>query len=442
MIDWNWQRNLIISAWPVRLGTSTHVSEQEKKNLTVASALMDMALVCSDEKEWRNWKDTLLEYWPLEEPTVFSELAATLGPSLAHALLVILSSYIIEKEEGEDPEAVSKFNSVCQYLGFTSYPSRPAIIHDPTVQEQARLLCEQYHISGIDIWTCLLSQAKNRLDELRIALSNLALASGQETSKIGRGNLVVLLAGKVRVPSVAGKRLELPDNEQGLARGWCQWRMEQPTSQSMLVLAEREWRSFLWCGERGKMARQRMFMVMTQHSLRRIAGSLVDRSSAGELALRRYRAAVKWMEEATNTFKDRETLLRGWRKVKTGNRIAWAGLTSGDMSKDSAVKTAIDNWQWEDRILEAAFWRAPQWDTPVWLQRFYALGAEAWPENMSSIRGRRLHQAWAFAFEGMIRDQLGHDSSTAKARPSHPVEFEAKQMEWFFKEHLNWIIYS
>lgn len=443
MVDWIKQRNLILSAWPVRLASGVGAGvEQERKNQTVATTLLDMAITCSEEKDWRQWKDTLLQHWPVEQPSVFRQLSEILGPSLTEGLALLLDSYQIEKEKGQDPDAAEKFLAICRHFGFSEYPSHPAIIHDPSTQEQARILCEQYHLAGIDIWASLLGQAKSRVDELRMAMSNLALASSQDNSRIGRGHLVVVLAGKVQVPNVSGNRLELPDEEQGLARGWCQWRMEKPTSQSMLGLAEREWTGFLRCGERGKMARQRMFMLMTQHSLRRLAGSLVDRTNAGELALRRYRAASKWMNEATMAQKDNESLLRGWRKVKTGNRIAWTGLASGELGNDPALRTAIDNWQWEDRILEAAFWRMPQWCVPAWLQRFYALGSESWPEDMDKISGRQLHQAWAFAFEGMIRDKMGYDSSAAKARPSHPVGFEARQMEEFFNQHLSWIIYA
>lgn len=443
MTDWIKQRNLILNAWPTRLaGKTSSQHDEQRDNQTISDALLDMATVCTEEKHWDEWKDTVLEHWPVEQPSIFQQLGAILGPTLAEGLGTLLLLHRM-KTRGEQIEGEErKLCAVLAHLGYQDWPNRPALIHDPAVQEQARLLCEQYHLSGIDIWSGLLGQAKPRLEELRMALNNFALAIGQENSRVGRGRLGILLGGKIQVSACRSNYIELPQDEQGLARGWCSWRLADPQSQQYLAQAEREWKGFIWTGERGRMARKRTFMYMTQHSLRNLAGGLVDRSSAGELALRRYRAAGRWMDEATQTQKDDAALLRGWRKVKTGNRIAWTGLTSGELGQDHEIRSAIDNWQWEDRILEAAFWRDPQWDVPVWFQRFLALGSESWPEDMHMVRGDKLHQAWAFAFEGIVRNKMGHDSNTAKSRPSHPTGAEARGMEKFFNEHLSWITRS
>lgn len=442
MTDWMKQRNLILSAWPTRLGgRDASEMDEEKDNLTISSALLEMAGACVEERDWEEWKDTVLEHWPVEQPSIFKQLGAILGPTLSEGLGIILLSHQRKGEDGsKEKNEDEKLRAVCKHMGYPDWPARPAVIHDPAVQEQARLLCEQYHLAGIDIWSGLLGQAKHRLEELRMALSNFALAVGQESSRVGRGRLIILLGGKIQVATSSMNYIELPQDEQGLARGWCQWRLSDPQSRQHLARAEREWRQFLWTGERGCMARKRIFMLMTQQSLRNLAGGLVDRSSAGELALRRYRAAGRWMDEATNTQKDNAALMRGWRKVKTGNRIAWTGLTSGELGEDPEIRSAIDNWQWEDRILEAAFWRSPQWNVPVWFQRFLALGSDTWPENMHMVREEKLYQAWAFAFEGIIRNKMGYDSNTAKGRPSHPIGPEARLIEKFFNEHLGWVM--
>jgi hypothetical protein len=400
----------------------------------IAAALADIALACTDEADWLRWFETIETHWALDLTATRTTLASILGGTLVEAMR------LIKWQRGQAVYPAESETALLDHLGLEHWPNRPSLMHDPVAAEHAQALCDQFQLGGLACWGGQLPMARQRLAELQMALNGLAVATGQQNSNIGRGELVIVLGGDTRVARVDGNRLELPEHGQGLARGWCQWRLD--SVQERIGEAEREWRTFVWTGARGQMERQRAFLAMTQQALRALAASLVDRGSAGELALRRYRAAGKWMDDINQGNKDSTTLMRNWRKIKTGNRIAWSGLTGGEHQGDRRLRATIDNWQWEDRALEAAFWRAPQWQVPAWFQRFMALGSESWPENMNEGRGPLLMAAWAFAFEGRVRERLGHDSGAARHRTSHPQGQEAYQMERFFRDHLDPLLYG
>lgn len=436
MESWHNERNLLLNAWPValvRMGADSGTQQSKDLN-TINGALFDLALACTDEAGWLNWLGEVDKHWPLDLEKSRDLLSQALGGILVDSIHLLKRVRLDEHHDASGLEPILR-----AHLGVPSAVDPPRLSYDPGLEDGAWLLCEQFRLGGVEFWAHEVPRAKQRLTELRLALGALATACGTENARIGRGKLVLVVGADIRVPRVSGNRIDLPATGLGLARGWCQWRLENADDHQILE-AERSWARQLPTGVRGTMARQRAFLTMTQNALRQLAGGLVDRSNAGELALRRYRAASRWMDDLGSGPKDSDTLMRGWRKIKTGNRIAWTGLTGNGASED--LQGTIDNWQWEDRALEAAFWRAPQWQVPAWFQRFLALGSDAWPEHMELVRGPLLHQAWAFAFEGMIRNRLGHDSGAAKKRASHPLDHEAHQMERFLTQHLNDAIFG
>ena len=433
MDQWRLERNLLLNAWPVVLAEAEPSQEEGRGHATIQNALQDLALSCTDEAGWVNWLSEVDQHWPLDLEKPKLALSQALGGVLVDAIHLVKT--LRERQHGAD-----QIEEVLRgHLGLYGSMGMPRLVVEPGLEDAARLLCEQFRLAGVNVWAHELSRARQRLTELRMALGGLATACSQENGRIGRGTLVLALGGEMRVARVAGNRIDLPSQGMGLARGWCQWRLEHATPEAISE-AERAWARSLRTGARGTMARQKAFLSMTQNALRQLAGGLVDRSNAGELALRRYRAASRWIDDLETGPKDEQTLMRGWRKIKTGNRIAWSGLTGS--SKEMDLQGTIDNWQWEDRALEAAFWRAPQWQVPAWFQRFLALGADAWPDHMELVRGRTLHEGWAFAFEGLVRDRLGHDSGAARKRASHPLGHEANQMERFFAQYLHDIMSS
>lgn len=400
---------------------------------TINSALFDLALMCNDEAGWTQWLHNIDKHWnlDLEKPRL------TLENSIGRSIVEVIQ--ILKRARQDNSERWNVTLPLLQkHFGLPSSNEQPRITFDAGTEELGRAICDQFQLAGIEVWANEIPRAKQRLTELQLGLGALATACGQDPIRIGRGRLVLIISSDIRVPRVAGDRIDLPANGMGLARGWCNWRLDQGDDQA-LIEAERGWARTLHTGARGTMARQQAFLTMTQNALRQFAGGLVDQSAAGELALRRYRAASRWMDDLGSGPKDQDALMRGWRKIKTGNRIAWAGLTANGSSED--LQSTIDNWQWEDRALEAAFWRAPQWHVPAWFQRFLALGSDSWPDHMELVRGQLLRQAWAFAFEGMIRNRLGHDSGVAKKRASHPVGHEAAEMERFITLYLNRVIF-
>lgn len=254
-----------------------------------------------------------------------------------------------------------------------------------------------------------------QLLDMRMGFANLSTILKLPHPLIGRNNLHFWLHqwSSHRHTVIAGSHCDIHMGGGDVARTWMQWALGQCNTEALHNL-HRDWKQSWDKSPRHTLQRQQHFLHMQKRKFRNLLNQTEITSDFGARATRRYKAFCKWVDDIERGLAFDQTI-QAWHKVKTGNRIAWAG--------DGIDRPLIQAWQAVEKQVEEHFFAQPDWSKPSWIRH----------------RDLSIEQAkayWGLMFEAYVRHQMGYDSWLAMERSNHPIEEEMKKSQEFIDEHL------
>lgn len=418
---WHDERNTVLNWWPQIL------AGDKPQGYIFVDSLEDAAWGCQHEADWNNWLKQVEKIWPqyvFMEPLYHRRegtdgIDVHLGPTLGQALF-------------------ERIHSDNQPLKLTTRSKLQPVRSVPSgdVAAMAVRLRNEFGLKEIAASrSCDVQWLKKQLTDAHLGFANLATLLDIPNHHIGNGTLRLWFHEKSPLKGASSssqQHIEIHQTGGNVAQTWAWWKLTQNsyTDYSSLIS---QWLRRWVKGARIKIEHQQQFLDKTQHAYKKLVDQVPVTSEMGQRVFRRYRALCKWIDDVKKGV-SLDSNQQAWEKLKTGNRIAWSGEHA------HAYQTVVRNWGWEERLVEAAFWRAPQWHIPSWVQRFRALAHDSWVRNEDYFKDEDFLSLWTLGFEAYIRDKIGFDGWIAMHQICHPTGFEAQQFNGFFLEHLFHII--
>jgi len=416
--QWQAQRNTVLNWWPQILA-----GDKPQGHLMV-DGLEDSAWGCQSDADWTTWMTQVKKLWP---QYVFMEplhhrregtegIDVHLGPTLGQALFEVIHS------EDETPE-----------FALNTRAKTPPSRHPPSAEIVALAVRLRSEFGLKEIVVSRSSEplwVKKQLTDAYLGFASIATLLDIPHQNIGGRLLRLWLHEKSPfrgATSSSAQHIEIHQSGGNIAQSWAWWKLTRNQHIDYNTLAARWARSFSKT-PRMILEHQHRFLDQSQHAYKKLMERVPVTSEMGQRIFRRYRALCKWVDDVRRGG-SLEYTQQSWEKLKTGNRIAWSG------EHTQGYENVVKNWLWEERLLETAFWRAPQWHIPAWVQRFQALRFD------SSSKGDVFSEdaclgLWTLGFEGFIRERMGYDGWIAREHICHPWGMEAKQFNEFLNEYL------
>ena len=413
--EWKKERNAVLNWWPIIL------SGPRPEGYMFIETLEEAAWGCQGEQDWHNWINQLETIWPkytflepIHNKTSGEGIESHLGATLGQALL----------------EAIHSDNQLIQLdTRANSPPPQQTSLSD--VIALAEKLRNEFNF--LEISTSKSSDTtwlKKQLMDAHLGFANIATVLDVPHSAIGGGTLRLSFHEKSTQRGaflVSQQHLEIHQMGGNVSQAWAFWKMSSnPFADYSRTISK--WRQSWNKDERIKLEHQKQFLIKTQNACKRLVELIPVTSEMGQKIFRRYRSLCKWIDDLHRGV-SLEINQKSWEKLKTGNRIAWSG------ESNSEYRPIIKNWTIEERLIEKAFWKTPQWHVPAWVQRFRCLHQE----NVRSENGyneKDYLELWALGFEGFMRNKMGYDGWSAMKKNSHPSNYEAQEFNTFLEEHL------
>lgn len=279
-----------------------------------------------------------------------------------------------------------------------------------------------------------------QLNDARMGLSQMAMALGIPSTHVGHGRLKLWFhEASTRRGASVGRRdhIEIHGRGGDVAQAWANWRMSALARAGVLDVAVREsdWRVSWNRSARAGLERVDLLLDKSQAALKAATDRVDAASDFGQRAFRRYLAVCKWLDLARGGA-DPTTVLNGWSKVKTGNRIAWTGAPV------MGHETVVAAWMWEERFLDQALFAPERYETimgaaprPSWVRRYTAIAHDI-GTNDTNVTEEDVVALWSLGVEAVLRQHIGFDSWTAGTNLCQPDGFELDEFRAFYTEHL------
>lgn len=415
--QWRNQRNTVLNWWPQIL------AGEKPQGYMFVDALEDTAWGCQSEVDWSNWLGQVQKIWPnyvFMEPLHHRRegtdgIEVHLGPSLGQALFEVIHS--------ETPVLSLKTRA-------RTPPSRHTLLAETTAL--AERLRNEFALKEVvasrssePLWL------KKQLTDAYLGFASIATLLDIPHHAIGAGALRIWLHEKSPIKgatSSSSQHIEIHQSGGNIAQTWAWWKLARNQHIDFSTLGARWMRGF---GKSPRMVleHQNQFLDKSQQAYKRLMEQVPVTSEMGQRVFRRYRALCKWTDDIRRG-SSLESIQQTWEKLKTGNRIAWSGEHT--LGYDKIIK----NWSWEERVIENAFWRAPRWDVPAWVQRYQALASDSTRSHSLVFSEEEYMALWTIGFEGFIREKMGYDGWTAMSHICHPMGKEAEDFHSFLQEYL------
>ena len=405
-MSWVIERLGVLGAWPHVFGDNSARASLPGEDLHA------QAWGCSNELDWRAW---------LVQTRGLNEIMGW-GPTVGHAM----------RSEGSNRSLVAWG----QRMPLMSQSGAMAV-QDADIQALIARLQRDLSVRAVVVArSASVEWAKKQLTDAYWGLSRLADVLGCPQESVGGRRMILWLHEHTPGAGiVAGHShpdvLEVHRHGGNAAQAWAAWALGAPGRTGIRGWpdAARSWRRSWPHSPRSILAHQEQFLSKSQRSFKACMDCAPVTTDMGEKMFRRYRAVCKWMDELQRGV-GRDTIQQNWGKVKTGTRITWAG------GLGAAHQAVTSNWLWEERLVEQAFWHAPQWHVPAWVQRAMALAHDSWPRDMADMDEGMLVALWALGIEAIVRQQMGHDSWLATQHLCHPDGVELDAFSQFYHDRL------
>ena len=425
IMNWETERNAVLNWWPVRL------RRQKTQGHMLVDSLEDAAWGCSQESDWAAWLNQVEKIWPHLETHFLDKqsnpqdtIDVHLGPTLGQALL---------------KKCYFPHRPLELFGGHLALPTRSGI--PPEIDAMASKLCDEFAIH--DIIVTRGSSAlwiRKQLTDAQMGLGSMALSMSIPAKHVGKNHLHLWMSehsGRKGANAADHDHIEIHQSGGNIAQAWAFWKQLFALRAQKVPFSDisSAWRRSWIRSPRQHVEHQEQFLNKSQRALKSLLDQVAVTTEMGQRAFRRYRAACKWIDDVQRGTSF-ENIQQHWSKVKVGNKIAWSGEHA------LPYERIIKNWSWEERLIEAAFWQAPRWHVPSWVQRQLALTYDAWPKHDYDLQEADYMALWALGFESMVRNKISYDGWIAMQQICHPEGWEAVAFHAFFEEYLQSIFQS
>ena len=421
-MNWEQERAVVLNWWPVTLAGS------KTQGYMLVDSLEDAAWGCGSEHDWNEWLDQVEKIWGGPAQLMSFHHPSTdgidfhLGPTLGQALI---------------DKATHRNKNLMLRNKAAGLPQRAS--YGPDIQQLADRLSQEFGISRVMVSrSSSPTWIKKQLMDAVMGLGNMATLVGIAGPQVGKKLLNVWFhEHSLGRGSVAGdhQHIEIHQNGGNIAQSWAYWKFQQINSLpgNPIPSIASSWRRSWVRSARRVVEHQQQFLNKSQQALKQQQDLVAVTSEMGQRIFRRYRAICKWVDEISRGASF-DSIHKHWNKVKIGNRIAWSGEHA------QGYERIIQNWNWEERLIEAAFWKAPRWHVPSWVQRQLALTHDYWPKQDYDFDNKDLMALWALGFESLVRQKVTYDGWVAMDQVCHPHGTEAQDFGSFYEEYLQELI--